>query len=108
MHQCWRLDQFASCVERIHLTASRLDFFTSKRTSEDLQTFRTELPKCIQLSRNVTKACEGANIEPAEKFLGAFFEKSLPGYSENNAVQRGSSLAAVLSVVVALIFSKHA
>ncbi|XP_049517234.1 uncharacterized protein LOC119441424 isoform X6 [Dermacentor silvarum] len=111
--QCWNLHTFISCVEQLPLTATRLDFFTAMRTQKDLEVLKVELPKCVDRSRENSTECAQADVEPVERVIESFMERAAPGYGGggkgrgNMATQAGSSFAAMLTIVLALAFTRR-
>lgn len=111
--RCWNLDTFVSCVEQLALTATRLDFFSAKRTQKDLEVLKVELYKCVDRSRENSTECAQADVEPVERVIESFMERASPGYGGggkgrgNMATQAGSSFAAMLTIVLALAFTRR-
>ncbi|XP_075538672.1 uncharacterized protein LOC142573055 [Dermacentor variabilis] len=116
--RCWNLEMFVSCLEELPLTATRLDFFTAKRTQKDLEVLKVELHKCVDGARSNSTECAQADVEPVEKFIASFMERAVPGYVApgtrgddsgrgNVATQAGSSSAAMLTVVLAVAFTRR-
>ncbi|XP_054931834.1 uncharacterized protein [Dermacentor andersoni] len=116
--RCWNLEMFVSCVGKLPQTAKGLDFFREKRTQKDLEVLKVELHKCVDGARNNSAECAQADVEPAEKFIASFMEGAVPGYAAlgtrgdgsgrgNVATQAGSSSAAMLTVVLAVAFTRR-
>ncbi|XP_037561981.2 uncharacterized protein LOC119441429 isoform X2 [Dermacentor silvarum] len=111
--QCWNPHTFLSCVEQLALTATRLDFFTAMPTQKDLEVLKVELSKCVDRSRENSTECAQADVEPVERVIESFMERAVPGYSGggkgrgNMATQAGSSFAAMLTIVLALAFTRR-
>ncbi|XP_075538671.1 uncharacterized protein LOC142573054 [Dermacentor variabilis] len=116
--RCWNLEMFSSCLKEVPLTATGLDFFTAKRTQKDLEVLKVELHKCVEGARNNSTECAQADVEPVEKLIASFLERAAPGYVApgtrgdgsgrgNVATQACSSSAAMLTVVLAVAFTRR-
>ncbi|KAL3210725.1 hypothetical protein MRX96_008666 [Rhipicephalus microplus] len=103
VYQCWNFQEFLSCIVQLPLTTKSFDFL-AKRTDQDLEVLKKGLPKCIAHSKINTKQCAQVDEKAIEKLMHTFAERTVPGY---NAASRACfSTAAMLSTVVALVFTR--
>ncbi|XP_070388611.1 uncharacterized protein [Dermacentor albipictus] len=116
--RCWNLQMFGSCLRQLPLTATGLYFFTANWTQENLEVLKVGLRKCVDGARTNSTECAQVDMEPVEKFIASFLERAVPGYPAlgtrgdgsgrgNVATQAGSSSAAMLTVVLAVAFTRR-
>ncbi|XP_037509924.2 uncharacterized protein LOC119386703 [Rhipicephalus sanguineus] len=102
-YQCWNFPAFFGCIQQLPLTTKNFDFF-AKRTEKDLEVLKKELPKCVALSKINSAQCAQVDVGSIEKLIHTFIGRTVPGY--NAASQACLSAAALLSIVLALVFTR--
>lgn len=105
--QCWNLEAFNGCLQRLLAPMLGLDFSSTQQAQENLQVLRRGFSQCVRDSMIKTGKCEQIGMKPVERLLDIFMERTAPGYKGDAPKLAASCTAALLSVVLALVFTRR-
>lgn len=104
--QCWNFEAFSTCLQRLLVPSLGLDFSSTQQGQENLQVLRRGFAQCARDSMIKSTQCEQIGMQPVEKFMDAFMERTAPGSKGDAPKLAASCTAALLSVVLALVYTR--
>lgn len=104
---CWRPDDFISCVGTINVTALGLDLLTPKRSQETWDNFNAELLKCIDHARYESEKCNGSDVGPVQEATSILVRRLNRLYNASGRTSAASVFPAFISLLVCLAFSRQ-
>ncbi|KAL3210728.1 hypothetical protein MRX96_008669 [Rhipicephalus microplus] len=100
-HECWDILGLTSCIEGLLLTTESYD--VSEQTDRDLKLLKNESNKCATRFKIDSSVCSQVDGSAMEKLIHTVIGRIVPEY--NAAPQACSSAAALMSFLLALVFT---
>ncbi|XP_037509923.1 uncharacterized protein LOC119386702 [Rhipicephalus sanguineus] len=103
--KCWDMEAFATCMGRVQLP----DMNGRDSTRKSLELLKIEVPNCLADSKQSGAECTKADFKQVRQSIDDFLEDVAQADNDDSnssaATQAGTSVAALLSVSLALAFT---